>query len=185
MKLLIICLLLIVIIVIFSIIFYINKKENYSSELSVIGSNKNELTMVSFQDFLKIIYPIGSIYITTSTNNPGSYMPGTTWEQYSKGRTIVGSGGNFSNIHSESGDSSQGGSRYSQLPIDGYGGAIDSSLHLSNTDHEANKGKLLVTIDRKQANEVYYSMNTIMKDNNLNIPLEKQYIILAMWKRIS
>ena len=39
------------------------------------------------------IYPVGSIYITTSNVNPSELFPGTEWERYSEGRTIVGHDG--------------------------------------------------------------------------------------------
>lgn len=35
------------------------------------------------------IYPIGSIYITTSNGNPSSIFEGTTWERYGVGKTLV------------------------------------------------------------------------------------------------
>ena len=38
--------------------------------------------------FLKV-YPVGSIYISTSSENPGNIYGGT-WEEYGKGRTLVG-----------------------------------------------------------------------------------------------
>ena len=38
------------------------------------------------------IYPVGSIYITTTTS-PTTLFPGTTWEEYSQGRVLVGYNG--------------------------------------------------------------------------------------------
>ena len=39
------------------------------------------------------IYPVGSIYITTTSANPGTYLGGT-WEAFGDGRTLVGVGSN-------------------------------------------------------------------------------------------
>ncbi len=42
-------------------------------------------------ELIEIIYPVGSIYITTNEQNPGEYLEGE-WESYGEGRTIVGAG---------------------------------------------------------------------------------------------
>ena len=36
------------------------------------------------------IYPIGSIYFSTNSDNPQTWMSGTTWEAYAAGRVLVG-----------------------------------------------------------------------------------------------
>ena len=38
-------------------------------------------------------FPVGSIYISTTSTNPSSYIGGT-WEAYGQGRTLVGTGSN-------------------------------------------------------------------------------------------
>ena len=55
--------------------------------------------MVSFLDnagtqhlitkLLDTVYPVGSIYITTSDTSPASFLGGS-WERYAKGRTLIG-----------------------------------------------------------------------------------------------
>jgi hypothetical protein len=44
---------------------------------------------------MKLVYPIGCIFLSTVATNPGTYMAGTTWEAYGEGRTIIGTGGAF------------------------------------------------------------------------------------------
>ena len=38
----------------------------------------------------KTLFPIGSIYMSTSSTNPNTWMKGTTWERYANGRVLVG-----------------------------------------------------------------------------------------------
>lgn len=40
-------------------------------------------------EILNMVYPIGAIYMSTSSTNP-SYIMGGTWQRYAQGRTIVG-----------------------------------------------------------------------------------------------
>lgn len=40
-------------------------------------------------NFLETVYPVGSIYTSTSSANPGLLFGGT-WERYAEGRTLVG-----------------------------------------------------------------------------------------------
>lgn len=37
------------------------------------------------------IYPVGSIYLSTTETNPGTYLGGV-WESYGQGRTLIGAG---------------------------------------------------------------------------------------------
>ena len=51
----------------------------------------DENEYVTKGELIEIIYPVGSIYITTNGQNPGEYLGGE-WESYGEGRTIVGAG---------------------------------------------------------------------------------------------
>ena len=41
-------------------------------------------------DLIDAIYPVGSIYISTSSTNPGTTFNRGTWEAFATGRTLVG-----------------------------------------------------------------------------------------------
>lgn len=47
-----------------------------------------------FAEIAKIIFPVGSIKISTDSTNPGTYLTGTTWVAVAEGRAIVGVGDN-------------------------------------------------------------------------------------------
>lgn len=72
------------------------------------------------------IYPVGSIYITTNSTNPGTLFPGTTWERYGNGRVIAGvdeNDGDFRNAGTTSG---------SKLQTVSYTGSVDGMRLLAN-----------------------------------------------------
>lgn len=53
-------------------------------------TTKEELTEL-INTTLDSIYPVGSVYISLTSTNPGTYLKGT-WEQFAQGRTLVGVG---------------------------------------------------------------------------------------------
>ena len=80
---------------------------DYTNEelYQMINDLKNDIKTLSSQItnnttsgsmFLKV-YPVGSIYISTSSENPGNIYGGT-WEEYGKGRTLVGVDSNDSDF---------------------------------------------------------------------------------------
>lgn len=53
-------------------------------------STKEELIEL-INTTLDSIYPVGSVYISLTSTNPGTYLKGT-WEQFAQGRTLIGVG---------------------------------------------------------------------------------------------
>lgn len=53
-------------------------------------TTKTELTEL-INTTLNSIYPVGSVYISLTSTNPGTYLKGT-WEQFAQGRTLIGVG---------------------------------------------------------------------------------------------
>lgn len=53
-------------------------------------TTKEELTEL-ISTTLDSIYPVGSVYISLTSTNPGTYLKGT-WNQFAQGRTLVGVG---------------------------------------------------------------------------------------------
>lgn len=45
---------------------------------------------ISQADVIALVYPVGSIYTSVNNVNPGSFLPGTTWETFASGKMLVG-----------------------------------------------------------------------------------------------
>jgi len=63
-----------------------DNKADYQNQIDAL---KNQNTNI--QDFLKA-HPIGSIYVSTDSTNPGNTYTGSTWVAYAGGRTLIGAG---------------------------------------------------------------------------------------------
>ncbi len=48
-------------------------------------------TVYQKAEVIDLIYPVGSLFFSSSNTNPGTYLGGT-WEAYAKGRTLIGVG---------------------------------------------------------------------------------------------
>jgi microcystin-dependent protein len=48
------------------------------------------LSGTTFSINIGIIYPIGSIYLSVNSANPGTWLPGTTWVAWGSGKVPVG-----------------------------------------------------------------------------------------------
>lgn len=61
------------------------------------GTDTTQLATTAFvQDALALLYPIGSIYSSTVSTNPGTLFGFGTWVAYAAGRVLLGNGGGFS-----------------------------------------------------------------------------------------
>lgn len=72
-----------------------NNLSNFKTETdNRFTATKEELTSLintTIDNTINSIYPIGSVYISLTETNPGTYLKGT-WEQFGQGRTLIGVG---------------------------------------------------------------------------------------------
>lgn len=72
-----------------------NDLSNFKTETDTkFTTTKEELTSLintTIDNTINSIYPIGSVYISLTKTNPGTYLKGT-WEQFGQGRTLIGVG---------------------------------------------------------------------------------------------
>lgn len=60
------------------------------------GTNTTQLATTAFvQAALQLLYPIGSIYSSTVSTNPGTLFGFGTWVAYAAGRVLLGDGGGY------------------------------------------------------------------------------------------
>ncbi len=76
-------------------------------------TTKEELTEL-INTTLDSIYPVGSVYISLTSTNPGTYLKGT-WEQFAQGRTLVGVGSGSDGSNTQTFDVNDTGGEYKHL----------------------------------------------------------------------
>lgn len=85
-------------------------KEETSTKFT---TTKEELTEL-INTTLDSIYPVGSVYISLTSTNPGTYLKGT-WEQFAQGRTLVGVGSGSDGSNTQTFDVNDTGGEYKHL----------------------------------------------------------------------
>ena len=97
----------------------------------------------SSADFFNVdmVYPVGSIYMSTASTNPGTLFPGTTWEAYAQGRVLIGAGtGTDSRSEKKTFAAGDTGGEYNhQLTV----GEMPSHTHNASTNSSGNHSHTL------------------------------------------
>ena len=182
--------------------------ESLTSEIEILTTEVNNLK--SNSSSVLDAYPVGSIYISTSSTNPGTIFGGT-WEAYGQGRTLVGVGtGTDSNSTSQSFDAGATGGTYThtltteQLPIHShnlsgvvtgtgqttasyvkfgyYGSLSDSGNYYADADEhrQISLRKLTVLSSSTSGNKT-----TELTGSGSSHNIVQTYISTYMWKRTS
>ena len=144
---------------------------------------ENDYATVS--EITNIIYPVGSIYITTNNQNPGEYLGGE-WESFGEGKTLVGidsSDSDFSTVEKT------GGNKAVKLDNKNMPQRVTISVKLTNnysilsgmkwTSANANKDDYFLSTLR--------DFRAIGEDYEYEVPISvmQPYIVTYMWKRIA
>ena len=146
--------------------------------------DENSASIVS--QLINVIYPVGSIYITTNEQNPGEYLGGE-WESYGEGRTIVGAGtGTDENNVQKMFEINQTGGEYqhtltvNEMPSHNH--TISSAtLWAWNSSYPINSSEMGGTKSRWNAKSISTDTRGGSQAHN-NI---QPYVVTYMWKRIS
>lgn len=179
---------------------YENAQKKETEELNelysqiTLATNSGSQVTINMKQLIDIVYPIGSIYISTSEVNPKDIVGGE-WERYAQGRTLIGAG-NGTDINGNS----------MEFYTNSEGGEYDHKLSIAempNHNHEyTNGGNALVinsNIDEPgqknygfsgiNGNGWWYGLNKATSSINSNGNSEahnniQPYIVTYMWKRV-
>lgn len=161
-----------------------NDLTNFKTETDTrFTATKEELTNLintTIDNTINSIYPIGSVYISLTETNPGTYLKGT-WEQFGQGRTLIGVGtGNDGTNTQEFEVNATGGEYKHKLVIDEipshthkyYSPIVQEVVPSSNTSTYGNYNKGYYIDSDSVGGDGYH--------NNI-----QPYITVYFWKRVN
>lgn len=161
-----------------------NDLSNFKTETDTrFTATKEELTSLintTIDNTINSIYPIGSVYISLTETNPGTYLKGT-WEQFGQGRTLIGVGaGNDGTNTQEFEVNTTGGEYKHKLVIDEipshnhkyYSPIVQEVQNSSNTSTYGNYNKGYKIDSDSIGGDGYH--------NNV-----QPYITVYFWKRVN
>ena len=128
-------------------------------------------------EMLDLIYPVGSIFISTANVNPGSLLGGT-WAAYAKGRTLVGDGDgtdiNGTTLRFTAGNS--GGEYYHTLTAD------EIPEHTHQYRRENSSGSSSSTCAAKASTRWSYAATTSAGGGERHYNIQP-YVSVYIWRR--
>ena len=135
-------------------------------------------------------FPVGGVYISIASTNPSSIWAGTTWEQFAKGRTLVGldtSDSNFNTAGQTAGEKTHT-LTTNEIPAHGHGMAHTHSYTGPNTGSwkvGTSKAHTWCTsaggkTSGRASKSTTDNAGGGAAHNNL-----QPYIVVYMWKRVS
>lgn len=161
-----------------------NDLSNFKTETDTrFNTTKEELTSLittTIDNTINSIYPIGSVYISLTETNPGTYLKGT-WDQFGQGRTLIGVGaGNDGTNTQEFEVNTTGGEYKHKLVIDEipshthkyYSPIVQEVSPVSNTSTYGNYNKDYKIDSDSVGGDGYH--------NNV-----QPYVTVYFWKRVN
>lgn len=161
-----------------------NNLSNFKTETDTrFTATKEELTNLintTIDNTINSIYPIGSVYISLTETNPGTYLKGT-WEQFGQGRTLIGVGTGNDGTNTQAFEANATGGEYKhKLVIDEipshnhkyYSPIVQEVLNSSKTSTYGNYNKDYKIDSDSVGGDGYH--------NNI-----QPYITVYFWKRMN
>lgn len=175
-----------------------NDLSNFKTETDTkFTTTKEELTSLintTIDNTINSIYPIGSVYISLTETNPGTYLKGI-WEQFGQGRTLIGegTGNDGSNTMNFTAGSTGGNYEHNHtygIKLNDYYSNI-SNLNLRNSDGSwqegVNDGRRNGYINSvcQENNKEVNTQTFKIEANTSNSRTMHPYITVYFWKRVN
>ena len=135
--------------------------------------------LLTKSSIVNLIYPVGSIYISTSATNPGNIFGGT-WQAYGQGRTLIGAGTGNDGSTSMSFTAGSTGGEYkhllttSEMPSHTHNLVHNLNLHLISGGSALNGA-----VSGGSGKDIYTdATGGSTKHNNI-----QPYIVVYFWRR--
>ena len=170
------------------------------NSLTINDANNNTL---SFEAIFNRIYPIGSIYISTTDNTVEKVENrfGGTWVVYGSGRTLMfllgsssgyvlgGEGGDVSHSHTSAAHSHGYGSLYAAAQFAGTNGfyyKTKTGVNFTGNERKKDTGAGVSTSSSRQEGiQVYGSTGSTTPENTGSASSMPPYVVVSIYKRIS
>lgn len=155
------------------------KQKNAAEFSDSVSLNGNSISISSaIQKILgNLFFPVGSVYITYTNQNPGNFLGGT-WTQFGQGRTLIGQGtGNDGSTSMSFSANVEGGEYNHTLTID----EIPSHAHRYTVTYGGGGSSALTQYYNSKANQGNLPTTYIggsKSHNNLS-----PYIVVYFWRR--
>jgi hypothetical protein len=175
-----------------------NDLSNFKTETDTkFTTTKEELTSLintTIDNTINSIYPIGSVYISLTETNPGTYLKGI-WEQFGQGRTLIGEGTGDDGNNTMNFTAGSTGGNYEHnhtygIKLNDYYSNI-SNLNLRNSDGSwqegVNDGRRngYVNSACQENNKEVNSQTFKIEANTSNSRTMHPYITVYFWKRVN
>lgn len=163
-------------------------------------ATKEELTSLinttidnTIDNTINSIYPIGSVYISLTETNPGTYLKGV-WEQFGQGRTLIGegTGNDGSNTMSFKAGSTGGNYEHNHtygMKLNDYYSSV-ANINLRNSDGSwqggVNDGRRDGYFNSacQEGNKEVNTQTFKIEANTSNSRTMHPYITVYFWKRV-
>jgi hypothetical protein len=161
---------------------------------SLINTTIDNTINTTIDNTINSIYPIGSVYISLTETNPGTYLKGI-WEQFGQGRTLIGegTGNDGSNTMNFTAGSTGGNYEHNHtygIKLNDYYSNI-SYLNLRNSDGSWQEGVIdgrrngYVNSACQENNKEINSQTFKIEANTSNSRTMHPYITVYFWKRVN